>query len=174
MSELFVMRPKGFELNPFIDYLQIKDGVMAEIGSFAGESAEYFAKSGKFKKIYCIDPWMKGYDDTVFVSHQDFSLVEKTFDDRMKPYPFVEKRKGFSNVRAKEFPVAFFDMVYIDGNHAYNYVIEDITLWLPKVKKGGYIAGHDYGIREGVAPAVNKMLGKPEKIFPDTTWVFRV
>jgi cephalosporin hydroxylase len=36
------------------------------------------------------------------------------------------------------------DFVYIDANHAYNYVVQDIELWYPKVKKGGYLCGHDY------------------------------
>jgi hypothetical protein len=36
------------------------------------------------------------------------------------------------------------DFVYIDANHAYDFVKEDIELWYPKVKKGGYLCGHDY------------------------------
>lgn len=36
------------------------------------------------------------------------------------------------------------DFVYIDGNHSYDAVMEDITLWEPKVRPGGILAGHDY------------------------------
>ena len=36
------------------------------------------------------------------------------------------------------------DFVYIDGNHAFNYVILDILYWSPKVRSGGIIACHDY------------------------------
>ena len=36
------------------------------------------------------------------------------------------------------------DFVYIDANHSYTYVRDDIQTWLPKVKKGGIIGGHDY------------------------------
>ena len=36
------------------------------------------------------------------------------------------------------------DFVYIDANHAYEYVVQDINLWYPKVKSGGYLCGHDY------------------------------
>ena len=35
------------------------------------------------------------------------------------------------------------DFVYIDGNHAYEYVKKDIGLYYPKLKKGGVIGGHD-------------------------------
>ena len=36
------------------------------------------------------------------------------------------------------------DFVYIDANHAYDFVKEDLEMWWPKIKKGGYICGHDY------------------------------
>ena len=36
------------------------------------------------------------------------------------------------------------DFVYIDANHAYDWVVQDIELWYPKVKKGGILWGHDY------------------------------
>ena len=36
------------------------------------------------------------------------------------------------------------DLVFIDGNHSYKYVTMDIQMWLPKVRKGGILCGHDY------------------------------
>ena len=36
------------------------------------------------------------------------------------------------------------DWVYIDANHRYEYVKENLEIWTPKVKKGGICAGHDY------------------------------
>jgi hypothetical protein len=36
------------------------------------------------------------------------------------------------------------DFVYIDANHAYDFVVDDINYWYSKVKKGGYLWGHDY------------------------------
>jgi hypothetical protein len=50
-------------------------------------------------------------------------------------------------------------VVFIDLNHSYESVKEDIALWLPKVKKGGYLAGDDYHENwPGVIQAVNEML----------------
>jgi len=51
--------------------------------------------------------------------------------------------------------------VYIDAQHRYENVRDDIKNWLPKVKKGGVIAGHDYNpwgdpSRGGVAKAVDQ------------------
>jgi hypothetical protein len=49
-----------------------------------------------------------------------------------------------SEIAADIFPDNSLDFVYIDANHAYQYVVQDIQLWYPKVKPGGYICGHDY------------------------------
>ncbi len=35
------------------------------------------------------------------------------------------------------------DFVYVDADHSYASVVEDITAWKNKVKQGGFIAGHD-------------------------------
>jgi len=51
------------------------------------------------------------------------------------------------------FPPSYFDLVYLDARHDCKSVDEDISLWLPKVKPGGFLAGHDYG---GKWPGVKK------------------
>jgi predicted O-methyltransferase YrrM len=45
---------------------------------------------------------------------------------------------------AKEFEDESLDFVFIDGNHAYEWVVQDIALWSKKVRKGGIIYGHDF------------------------------
>ena len=55
------------------------------------------------------------------------------------------------------------DLVFIDASHNYESVKEDINLWLPKVKKGGILCGHDYGDIRGcreVKKAVDEVLGE--------------
>jgi hypothetical protein len=59
---------------------------------------------------------------------------------------------------AKLFPDEFFDFVYIDADHNYEPVMQDIESWYPLVKKGGIIGGHDFG-RWGVKPAVEDSFG---------------
>ena len=55
----------------------------------------------------------------------------------------VEIHRGFS---AKAmFPEKYFDWVYIDGNHSYENVLEDLQHYLPFVKSGGFLCGDDYG-----------------------------
>lgn len=52
-----------------------------------------------------------------------------------------------------------FDMVFIDGDHSYESVKADIEAWMPKVKEGGVLCGHDYSAsHEGLKQAVNELL----------------
>jgi hypothetical protein len=65
-----------------------------------------------------------------------------------------------------------FDFVFIDGNHSYNAVLADINAWLPKIKPGGWICGHDYH-REPVMKAVNEIFDCVE-LDEDNTWFIKV
>ena len=44
----------------------------------------------------------------------------------------------------KEFADNSLDFVYLDGNHNFTHIAEDIHHWLRKVKPGGILSGHDY------------------------------
>ena len=52
----------------------------------------------------------------------------------------------------------YLDLVYIDGDHSYNGVKNDLNISYKKVKTGGYICGHDYSpdIFDGVVKAVDE------------------
>jgi len=45
----------------------------------------------------------------------------------------------------KDFNPRSLDFVYIDANHEYDFVKEDIVAWSKIVKVGGIVSGHDYG-----------------------------
>jgi hypothetical protein len=68
----------------------------------------------------------------------------ETFRDEMKDKPFVKICRGYTYDVVKQFSDEFFDLVYIDADHTYNGVRRDINDWYPKVKKGGFLLGHDY------------------------------
>ena len=65
------------------------------------------------------------------------------------------------------------DFVYIDADHRYEAVKADILAWLPKVKKNGWLCGHDYGEKDGVTKAVDELFPDAE-IDTDYTWFVRV
>jgi hypothetical protein len=60
----------------------------------------------------------------------------------------VKVHRGYSSEVLTTFPDHYFDWMYIDGNHLYEFVMQDLQLALMKSKPGGYITGDDYG-REG-------------------------
>jgi hypothetical protein len=59
----------------------------------------------------------------------------------------------------KQFQDKSVDFVYIDGNHDYKYAEEDIRLWYPKVKEGGFLCGDDvYSFDEKEHDSSNNVL----------------
>ena len=80
---------------------------------------------------------------------------------------FVELIKSDSSAAASFFENESLDFVFIDGNHWYDYVKKDIEAWLPKIKKGGMISGHDYE-ENGVSTAVRETFGNLAKAFKES------
>jgi predicted O-methyltransferase YrrM len=65
------------------------------------------------------------------------------------------------------------DFVFIDAEHKYEFVMMDIISWLPKVKQGGVIAGHDYGW-EGVTRAINEVFGQGRYRTKGQCWIVTI
>jgi hypothetical protein len=158
----------------YITRIYKKEIIIAEIGSYVGDSTEIFAKN--FTTVYSIDPWLNGYDDTDGASTSDMTFAENQFNSLLLEYPNIIKNKAKSLDFVKTIENEFFDIVYIDGNHQYEAVKEDILAWLPKVKKGGFITGHDWAQKNhpGVQKAVLEVLGNPDVTFKDTSWIKRL
>jgi hypothetical protein len=60
-------------------------------------------------------------------------------------FPIVQMIRDYSVKAAEQVPDGSLDWVFIDANHSYRSVLEDLDAWAPKVKSGGLISGHDYG-----------------------------
>jgi predicted O-methyltransferase YrrM len=147
---------------------------MIEIGSFVGESTVLFAQS--FKEVIAIDPFLEGYDDEDPTSKLfDFDNVYQTYLDRITVYSNIQTIVDTSDNAVKELVGKQFDFVYIDGLHTYEGVKTDIVNYLPLVKTGGVIGGHDYTDKiphlVGVYNAVNEIFGHPDKVFADNSWI---
>lgn len=146
---------------------------MAEIGCYAGDSTRVFAENFEF--VYCIDPWQNGYDNKDLSSYKyDMKDVEAQFDENMKPYENFKKIKQKSEDACKLFDFLSLDLVYIDALHTYIGVKKDRLFWIPMIKEGGFLCGHDYQPRfQGVIDAVNEFK-KPDKVFKDTSWIIQI
>ena len=147
--------------------------VMVEIGSFAGVSSELFALH--CKELYCVDLWDPYWEIT---DKQRIEFAEFSFDNMSKNYENIHKVKKSSVEASKDFKDGSLDLVYIDAAHDYESVKQDILTWLPKIKKGGFIAGHDYRYDPniGVYNAVNDIFVNDYKIisFPDSSFIITV
>ncbi len=124
-------------------FLDLGFKVGAEVGTAKGVFAEFIAKAGL--KLYCIDPYLS-YSDYYGGTKESQDNFDNDFErakNVLAPYDctFVKKTSMDALV---DFADESLDFVYLDGNHAFKYVAEDIFEWSKKVRKGGIIAGHDY------------------------------
>lgn len=144
-----------------------KNKTIVEVGSWRGESALIFAKH--FKRVICIDSW-----DIALPFERYQCTIDDIFD------VFVEATRNVPNIEFKRMKsveaaelFSNLDIVYVDAQHIYPQVIADLKAWTPRVKPGGYMAGHDYSM-PGVTRAVVEMYGAPDATFQDDSWVKRI
>lgn len=137
---------------------------------FTGRGAEIGVERAAFSVViaqYCehlilVDPWTayQGYRE-----HVSQDKLDRFMDEALKKM----EGKNFSVMRQFSLDAAMItpdeslDFVYIDANHSYENVRNDIAVWSKKVKKGGIVSGHDYIKRKGqdhifgVVPAVKEL-----------------
>ena len=121
---------------------ELNFNVGAEVGVWEGEHAEILFKANPNLKLYGIDSWTpyRGMRDYHSYSYQPaYEKARKV----LAPYNCTFIR-SFSMDAVKDFENKSLDFVYIDANHGFRYVIDDIAEWSKKVKRGGIIFGHDY------------------------------
>jgi len=80
--------------------------------------------------------------------------------------------KDWTNKACDQIEDGSLDFVFIDADHSYKSVCQDIELWSPKVREGGFITGHDYWIG-CVKRAVHDTLGNSITLKPDHVWIYK-
>lgn len=130
----------------------------AEVGVFTGGFSSFILSTIATSTLYSIDPWTgegmsHEYDGDCLYSEASAQLAE--FGDRSIMI------REYSDAASIMFDDASLDFVYIDANHRYEYIRADIDLWLPKVRGGGVLSGHDYSRKQrcGVIQAVDESFG---------------
>lgn len=180
MKEWFAAKTKGFRhglgkllvpsigtmletnFRPMIQFLKQQFGdkplVGVEIGVGSGMNALNMLKNLNMKRLYLIDPYTRYVQDGKLSGNpsDSLSMAEK----RLRKFRnYVTWIKQESSVAVDVVPSGV-DFVYVDGNHGYAHVKEDITLYYPKVKAGGVLGGHDFnGLYVGVVKAVLEFAG---------------
>lgn len=134
---------------------------MVEVGSFEGKSTELFGLH--CAEVHAVDPY-EVYDE---LSHEQLSNAERSFYTMKETRPNIKHIKKKSLDAVNDYEDESLDAVYIDGAHDYINVKADILAWLPKVKAGGVVCGHDY---YGVVPGfgVPDITQAVNEVFPNT------
>ena len=133
------------------------DGTLVEVGAWKGRSSSFLVVEAKNKSkdisVHIVDTWLGSPEHT---EEMKDGLYEK-FIANMSPLSghYIAHRKN-SLEACEQFSDGTLDGVFIDADHSYESVLADIKAWLPKVRSGGILAGHDYfSTYLGVVQAVN-------------------
>lgn len=179
-----LLKPLGFRLVQYnirsfdrnLKRIGKKDLVGVEIGVHDGDHAIDMMENLPIKKLYLIDPWIS-YEDyhesvknprkTTEALNERMNVTKKILKKYSDKVVFIRK---FSADAINMFKDESLDFIYIDGNHQYKFVKEDITNYYPKVRKGGIIGGDDYTSSPeteleqfGVFKAANEFFNKLKK-----------
>lgn len=137
----------------------------AEVGIGYGFHAIELLKNTNIEHLYLIDP-MVPYDsrdqfEIDVVNNGGFeSIVVKilnSLDEYKNRYTWF--RKHSNQITNEEIPNNSLDAVFIDGNHSYRAVTNDLELYWTKIRSGGYLLGDDYWMTS-VNKAVNNFKNK--------------
>jgi hypothetical protein len=139
-----------------------------EIGAWKGKSSAFLAteiaNSGKQIKFDCVDTWLGSAEHLQVGGHyyDSDAATGKLYDvfiANMKPVEGYYNPIKMESVEAsKLYADESLDFVFIDAGHEYENVYADIKSWLPKVKPGGWIGGHDYPWNEGIRRACRELV----------------
>ena len=137
----------------------------AEIGTEHGSYAERMCKANPQLHLHCIDPYLAlPYYDGYKEQKEVDSFYEIAKNKLAKYNCTIIKKSSMEAV--KEFSPNSLDFVFIDGNHYFEFVINDMIYWSRVVKPGGIVYGHDYSDQFDVKDAVQVYM----KVYGIDTW----
>lgn len=131
-------------LSNLINRENLKIGV--ELGVAAGRHSEYILNNTSVEKLWSIDRWIhvEGYDDPMNLPQKDHDDLYLYVCEKLKKF---EERSVIlrcdTTEASKNFLDKTLDFVYVDADHSYEGCKKDLIAWIPKIRIGGYITGHD-------------------------------
>lgn len=122
--------------------------------------AEQLLELGKRATIWCVDSWAENYGTSEgwrqgsgWFREAMASLVANGRDAEVD---MLRVLRLDSESASELFLPLSVDMVFIDGDHSYEAVADDIAAWGPLVTQSGSLCGHDYTNYPGVKRAVDE------------------
>jgi len=124
----------------------------AEIGTQRGLFSKVLFEGIPNLSLTCVDPWAEYYAASQQRQDAIYDLAVKNLQGLNVTFLRKPSLEG-----VKEFADETLDFVYIDGDHLFDAVVQDIIAWMPKIKLGGIMALHDYHTEVGadVMMAIN-------------------
>lgn len=129
--------------------------ICIEIGVHKGKFSTLVLDVLNPKELHLVDPWNPGKDKndnrgnyssglrTVYSNNNDYIQVAEQFQKNIEDGQ-VKIHRMYSYDAVVNYPDNFFDFIYIDATHLYKPVMQDIEMYLPKLKQNGLLCGHDY------------------------------
>lgn len=156
---------------------EAKDGdIFVEVGAWLGKSTSYMIieilNSNKNIEFHVVDTWLGSSEHQAYIKKYGDPFIQ--FKKNLKDYlKYLNIHKVPSVEASKLFKDKIIKFCFIDASHKYEDVKADIEAWLPKIKKDGILAGHDYSNDwPGVKQAVREKLSHFK--VANTSWVYRV
>jgi len=121
----------------------------AEVGAFYGANIVSVAETyGAHPEstLIAIDPWTDYADYPEYKGQQ--TTIYEAFSRNVEACGLTDRitvKRGYSNEVLPTLEDNSFDIIYIDGNHEPEYVLEDAVLAFRKLKVGGHLIFDDYG-----------------------------
>ncbi len=148
---LTVRAPKRHKIRLQMLELMPKGGRCAEIGVWNGGFSAAILDVTQPSELILIDPWDllagQSKDEWTHKHHEDKKIMGDMYENVTARYGKLDNvkiHKGFSADLMATYPDNYFDWVYIDGNHRYEFVKKDLEISFRKVRPGGIIAGDDF------------------------------
>jgi hypothetical protein len=158
--------------------------VLVELGVWKGHSISYLADKCRHYRptIYAIDLWDEVYSFELQGGYAkpetkdaQIPIIYDIYNQNLKDTntrELIKDIKKCSWEAAEDFEDGSVDFVFIDADHAYESTLKDIRAWLPKIRKGGILAGHDYVEKwKGVKQAVDECFDNVNTSDGNTWWI---
>jgi len=130
---------------------------IVEIGSWKGRSTHALL-SGCKGTVHAVDHFLGSAAEPGTHAEAKTGDIYKQFIENVGHFKNLHAMKMSSAEAVKQFDDNSIDMVFIDGGHTRQEVIDDINRWLPKAKN--IICGHDYpkgSVRRAIAQTIKEV-----------------
>lgn len=184
-EQVFGADLRCFELLNAI-YCEPKVGV--EVGVARGALSWRLLASNRALFLYLVDPWAEVATDSAYRTTDDTHACQSQAEHEANRAATMEKIAPFAGQyevlrmtsadAATQFDHDSLDFVFIDADHSYEGCRSDIDLWIPKLKDGAVLSGHDYRNERnyGVQRAVDEFshaTGRAVRLGANYTWFMR-